>query len=266
MHGYLPTHPLAWSARSSVLWRALIAAAFLFSGCGGSLESERGATATPFGSGATPAANGAWQELFTLKTASVAPHEFQFSVVKDGAPLRFELGDGTVADGNHVKHTYNQAGEKTVRVLSKDGGAGVTMIFALSARLKGPLPREFGELENLSYVNLGGNQLSGPVPAEFGKLSKLMWLSLPLNQISGYEAGAFAGMTMFSRVSLEKNELSQAAVDAMVNDIYQNRRKYLLAIKALNIRGNIAPSATAQNQVKELERRFGWAFRCSDGC
>ena len=39
--------------------------------------------------------------------------------------------------------------------------------------LKGPMPPEIGNLTNLTYLNLGGNQLKGEIPPEIGNLTNI---------------------------------------------------------------------------------------------
>ena len=51
--------------------------------------------------------------------------------------------------------------------------------------LKGPMPPEIGNLTNLTYLNLGGNQLTGSIPPEIGNLTNLESLHLELNEFTG---------------------------------------------------------------------------------
>ena len=58
-----------------------------------------------------------------------------------------------------------------------DGGA----VFGLNFdgnRLAGSIPRELGNLSNLTYLVLQGNQLSGTIPVELGNLDGLTILEL----------------------------------------------------------------------------------------
>ena len=52
-------------------------------------------------------------------------------------------------------------------------------------QLTGPIPAQLGSLTNLIELNLAGNHLTGPIPPELGRLAKLRSLSLSLNQLSG---------------------------------------------------------------------------------
>ncbi len=51
--------------------------------------------------------------------------------------------------------------------------------------LNGNIPPELGNLSNLTYLHLAGNQLSGNVPTELGNLTNLTYLNLADNQLSG---------------------------------------------------------------------------------
>ena len=50
--------------------------------------------------------------------------------------------------------------------------------------LTGSIPPEIGNLTNLTYLNLGGNQLTG-IPPEIGNLTNLTILSFSHNQLTG---------------------------------------------------------------------------------
>ncbi len=51
--------------------------------------------------------------------------------------------------------------------------------------LTGPIPADWGNLQNLKIMDLNGNHLSGPIPSELGGLSKLEVLALEYNQLGG---------------------------------------------------------------------------------
>ena len=53
-----------------------------------------------------------------------------------------------------------------------------------SIGLTGPIPPEIGDLVNLTYLDLGWNQLSGEIPPEIGNLTNLDWLDLSNNQLT----------------------------------------------------------------------------------
>ena len=49
----------------------------------------------------------------------------------------------------------------------------------------GPIPSELGNLENLEWLRLSGNDFSGSVPEELGNLTKLIGLYLHNNALEG---------------------------------------------------------------------------------
>ena len=51
--------------------------------------------------------------------------------------------------------------------------------------LTGSIPPEIGNLTNLIYLNLSGNQFTGSIPSEIGNLTNLNELWLNINQLSG---------------------------------------------------------------------------------
>ncbi|MBW2733009.1 MAG: leucine-rich repeat domain-containing protein [Deltaproteobacteria bacterium] len=131
------------------------------------------------------ATNSGWQLLFVLHTTSMSPETFTPSATKSGDALRWELGDSTIVDANTVNHSYGESGEKTIRVLSKDGALGVTQLVLGANELRGSIPPEFGELPSLEYLNVFSNQLGGTIPPGLGQLSSLQYLNLSSNQLTG---------------------------------------------------------------------------------
>ncbi|MBW2734459.1 MAG: leucine-rich repeat domain-containing protein [Deltaproteobacteria bacterium] len=300
--------------------------------------------------------------LFELRTLSARPETFTPGVIKSGFALRWELGDGTTIDARDVKHTYEQVGEKVVRVFSPDGGDGITNLWAIGCQLTGRvpaglnllsslrtlelwdnrltqgIPAELGQLSSLEVLDLGSNglssiipaelgalsnlgslylssnsllgaippelgsltklenlylssnqligpipaalgglggllrmslqsnQLNGTIPAELGQLSKLEFLWLHTNQLTGYAPGAFSGLFAIQAIQLQDNLLDQTAVDAIINDLYQDRGKHTSLSRALDIYGtNAAPSVAGCAQITVLRDTFGWFIHTS-GC
>lgn len=74
--------------------------------------------------------------------------------------------------------------------------------------LKGPLPPELGNLENLTILLLGDNQLTGPIPPELGKLSLLERLEAIRNQLSGPLPPELGGLSSLRTLVLDENDLS----------------------------------------------------------
>lgn len=74
--------------------------------------------------------------------------------------------------------------------------------------LKGSLPPELGNLENLTYLLLGDNELTGPIPPELGKLSLLERLEAVRNQLSGPLPPELGGLRSLENLVLDENDLS----------------------------------------------------------
>ena len=80
-----------------------------------------------------------------------------------------------------------------------DGEGRVRALGLSRNALSGPIPPELGNLANLTWLYLGGNQLSGPpIPPELGNLANLTSLGLDNNALSGPippELGTLANLT-----------------------------------------------------------------------
>lgn len=80
---------------------------------------------------------------------------------------------------------------------------------ALSSNgLKGSLPPELGNLENLTDLVLNDNELTGPIPPELGKLSLLERLEATRNQLSGPPPPELGGLRSLESLALDENDLS----------------------------------------------------------
>jgi hypothetical protein len=121
---------------------------------------------------------------------------------------------------------------------------------------------------NLRSLQIGSNQLTGTIPAELGRLTKLTTLFLDSNQLTGYTTGILPKLTNVRWFRLDDNLFDQSTVDAIIDDIYQNRGGFpSLGIKRiLDIGGtNAAPGSTACSQIATLRKRSEWTINCN-GC
>jgi tetrahydromethanopterin S-methyltransferase subunit F len=67
-------------------------------------------------------------------------------------------------------------------------------------------------------------------------------------------------------INLSNNALDQAAVDSILEDIYNSRSQFQAQNKSLNLGGsNAAPSATGLGWVADLNANHGWSITCN-GC
>lgn len=76
------------------------------------------------------------------------------------------------------------------------------------SQLSGVIPREFGRLTQLRSLSLEGNDLTGPIPHEIGMLPRLQNLRLARNRLSGEIPPSIMSSETLSYISLEDNELT----------------------------------------------------------
>ncbi|MEE3195875.1 MAG: leucine-rich repeat domain-containing protein, partial [Candidatus Neomarinimicrobiota bacterium] len=61
---------------------------------------------------------------------------------------------------------------------------------------------------NLTYLNLGNNQLTGSIPSEIGNLTNLTSLSLMINQLTGSIPPEIGNLTNLTGLGLHDNQLT----------------------------------------------------------
>ena len=66
----------------------------------------------------------------------------------------------------------------------------------------------FGELVNLTKLNLGGNRFTGSIPAELGNLTNLTELNLASNRLTGSIPSELGNLTNLTSLNLDYNSLS----------------------------------------------------------
>ncbi|MEP7317522.1 MAG: T9SS type A sorting domain-containing protein, partial [Panacibacter sp.] len=75
-------------------------------------------------------------------------------------------------------------------------------------QLKGNIPPEIGNLTNLTHLYISSNQLSGEIPSEIGKMIKLEELYLDFNQLSGDIPPEIGNLINLQYLRLNLNHLS----------------------------------------------------------
>jgi len=88
----------------------------------------------------------------------------------------------------------SQASFEYIRAIGLDD-AGIT----------GKIPAAIGQLSNLEYLFLGGNNLSGNIPASLFTLPKLQNIDLGGNNYSGAIPAGFGTMTALTHLNLKDN-------------------------------------------------------------
>ncbi len=75
-------------------------------------------------------------------------------------------------------------------------------------RPRGSIPSELGQLTNLEYLSLIGNELTGSIPAELGQLTKLVALKLQVNDLTGSIPAQLGNLTSLEDLDLSNNDLT----------------------------------------------------------
>ena len=74
--------------------------------------------------------------------------------------------------------------------------------------LSGEIPPEIGNLINLTYLNLSGNQLNGSIPSELWNLVNLTYLNLGVNQLTGTISSEINNMRNLTGLYLNDNQFT----------------------------------------------------------
>ncbi|KAJ6413621.1 hypothetical protein OIU84_006426 [Salix udensis] len=74
--------------------------------------------------------------------------------------------------------------------------------------ITGGIPKELGNLSNLTILDLENNRLSGEIPSSLGDLKKLQILTLSQNNLSGAIPESLAGLQNLTNILLDSNNLS----------------------------------------------------------
>ena len=84
----------------------------------------------------------------------------------------------------------------------------VTGLVLYMERLTGEIPSELGNLANLYWLSLSGNELTGPIPSELGRLVNLGGLDLSGNQLTGAIPAELGDLAKLRLLNLANNQLN----------------------------------------------------------
>ncbi|KDP35227.1 hypothetical protein JCGZ_09386 [Jatropha curcas] len=86
-----------------------------------------------------------------------------------------------------------------------------------NAALSGQLVPQLGQLKNLQYLELYGNNISGPIPSDIGNLTNLVSLDLYLNSFTGPIPDTLGKLTKLRFLRLNNNSLSGSIPISLIN-------------------------------------------------
>ncbi|RLN04510.1 putative LRR receptor-like serine/threonine-protein kinase [Panicum miliaceum] len=87
-------------------------------------------------------------------------------------------------------------------------GASLKTLVLSGTNLTGAIPKELGDLAELTTLDLSKNQLSGAIPPELCRLGKLQTLALNTNSLRGAIPDDIGNLTSLTSLTLYDNELS----------------------------------------------------------
>ncbi|RWR89855.1 somatic embryogenesis receptor kinase 2 [Cinnamomum micranthum f. kanehirae] len=93
----------------------------------------------------------------------------------------------------------------------------VTRVDLGNAALSGQLVPQLGQLKNLQYLELYGNNISGPIPSDLGNLTNLVSLDLYLNGFTGPIPDTLGGLSKLRFFRLNNNSLSGSIPMSLTN-------------------------------------------------
>ncbi|MBN2360475.1 MAG: hypothetical protein JXR83_13555 [Deltaproteobacteria bacterium] len=201
-----------------------------------------------------------------LEMASL--HWLQLVANQFSGPLPAELGDLV-----HMDCLLIGGNSFTGSIPAELGNlTALTELGLNGSQFSGAIPAELGNLTRLHWLFLDDNQLTGAVPAELGNLVNLTWLHLNNNQLTGIASATVSHWTSIRELLLQDNLFSEAAVDAIIDEIWSARASYgdATAANVLDIGGsNAAPSGSATDPLQTPgsgNSNSDWSWNSGTNC
>ena len=115
-------------------------------------------------------------------------------------------------DGANWRDSTNWLGEPgtecTWKGVQCDKDDSIISLRLMLNYLTGSIPKELGNLRDLTHLDLQRNSLSGSIPIELGNLKNLEFLWLQFNSLSGSIPSELSNLTALQGLYLYNNSLS----------------------------------------------------------
>lgn len=160
------------------------------------------------------------------------------------------LGGKNLAEGNPLVNWY-----PGINIESWDGveiGGSPPRIQELSLPslwLGGAIPRQIGNLTNLTKLDLSNNRLGGVIPPELGNLKNLRTLNLSDNQLVGYIPPQLGNLPQLEELKLGSNYLT----GRIPGELGNLERLEILRLPENALRGNIPADLYRLASLKVLD-------------
>ncbi len=119
---------------------------------------------------------------------------------------------------NEIERLLNNEQKTLDTITSAADFSNVKAIGLNDAGISGTIPSAIGELTQLEYLFLGGNQLSGTIPAELYSLPKLQNIDLSGNGYTGAIPSGFGTMPSLTTLVLKNNAFTGTIPDSILNN------------------------------------------------
>ena len=150
--------------------------------------------------------------------------------------------------GRRVSREMRYGNLRNVEGVTVDEEGWITGLDFGNRNQDGEIPRELGDLSNLTRLDLSGNDLGGSIPPELGNLTKLTHLDLDGNELTGGVPADLAKLSSLTRLGLSSNDLGGSIppeLGSLSNLTY-------LALSSNGLSGSIPPELGNLSNLEEL--------------